>query len=87
MSNVVGSATSSKKTKRPYKKGNPVPSKERQKAYLSRKSTTHKALSAVIRIALKDRLAQFAEEAGITQAEMLERLIESEINRRLEEDE
>ncbi|MEA7931722.1 hypothetical protein ONJ16_27570, partial [Salmonella enterica subsp. enterica serovar Montevideo] len=42
--------SSSKKTKRPYRKGNPIPSKERQQAYLSRKSETHKALSAVIRI-------------------------------------
>ncbi|APH87167.1 replication regulatory protein RepA [Salmonella enterica] len=84
MSDAVNPATSSKKTKRPYRKGNPTPSKERQQAYLSRKSETHKALSAVIRIPLKKKLEQFAAEEGITQAEMIERLIESEIIRRSE---
>lgn len=82
MSDAVDPTPSSKRTKRTYREGKAVPPKERMQAYLSRKSATHKTLSAVIRIQLKDKLVQFAQEDGITQAEMLERLIEAEIIRR-----
>ena len=68
MSQVVNVITSSQKPKRPYRKGNPVSANERQKASLARRSNTHKSIHALIQIPLKEKLAQFAEEEGITQA-------------------
>lgn len=67
---------------RAYRKGNPVPARERQRASLARRSNTHKAFHAVIQARLKDRLSELADEEGITQAQMLEKLIESELKRR-----
>lgn len=78
--NVV---TSSTKAKRQYNKGNPVPARERQQASLSRRSSTHKAFHAVILSSLKDKLEQLAVAEGITQAQMIERLIELESKRRM----
>ncbi|EPK0234605.1 replication regulatory protein RepA [Escherichia coli] len=69
-------------SKRTYRKGNPVPARERQRASLARRSNTHKAFHAVIQARLKDRLSELADEEGITQAQMLEKLIESELKRR-----
>ncbi|MGC9826588.1 transcriptional regulator, partial [Escherichia coli] len=43
----------------------------------------HKAFHAVIQARLKDRLSELADEEGITQAQMLEKLIESELKRRV----
>uniref|UniRef100_UPI003FA59E7F replication regulatory protein RepA n=1 Tax=Klebsiella variicola TaxID=244366 RepID=UPI003FA59E7F len=67
---------------RPYRKGNPVSANERQKASLARRSNTHKSIHALIQIPLKEKLAQFAEEEGITQAQMIEKLIKLEAERR-----
>ncbi len=75
--NVVTSSS-----KRTYRKGNPVSAKERQRLSLARRSATHKAFHAIIQIRLKDKLSELADEEGITQAQMLERLIESELKRR-----
>ncbi|EII7449942.1 replication regulatory protein RepA [Salmonella enterica subsp. enterica serovar Newport] len=77
---VENSVTSS--SKRTYRKGNPVSAKERQRLSLARRSATHKAFHAIIQIRLKDKLSELADEEGITQAQMLERLIESELKRR-----
>ena len=82
MSQTENAVTSSSGTKRTYRKGNPVPARERQRAYLARRSNTHKAFHAVIQARLKDRLSELADEEGITQAQMLEKLIESELKRR-----
>ncbi|MBZ7722057.1 MULTISPECIES: replication regulatory protein RepA [Klebsiella] len=82
MSQPGNAGTSSSKIKRPYRKGSPVPARERQQASLARRSSTHKAFHAVIQSSLKDKLVQFADEEGITQAQMLEKLIELEDERR-----
>ena len=82
MSQTENAVTSSSCTKRTYRKGNPVPARERQRASLARRSNTHKAFHAVIQARLKDRLSELADEEGITQAQMLEKLIESELKRR-----
>jgi primosomal protein N'' len=82
MSQAVNAVTSSSKTKRPYRKGNPVPARERQQASLARKSSTHKAFHAVILSSLKDKLEQLALAEGVTQAQMIEKLIELEAERR-----
>ncbi|MDX8135344.1 RepB family protein, partial [Escherichia coli] len=42
----------------------------------------HKAFHAVIQLRLKEKLSELADEDGITQAQMLEWLIESEVKRR-----
>ncbi|ECF8076624.1 replication regulatory protein RepA [Salmonella enterica] len=81
MSQQVGNAVTSS-SKRTYRKGNPVSAKERQRLSLARRSATHKAFHAIIQIRLKDKLSELADEEGITQAQMLERLIESELKRR-----
>ena len=78
MSQTENAVTSSSGTKRT----NPVPARERQRASLARRSNTHKAFHAVIQARLKDRLSELADEEGITQAQMLEKLIESELKRR-----
>ncbi|MDK1956927.1 transcriptional regulator, partial [Klebsiella pneumoniae] len=39
-------------------------------------------IHALIQIPLKEKLAQFAEEEGITQAQMIEKLIKLEAERR-----
>lgn len=77
-----GNAVTSSSKKRQYRKGAPVPARERQQASLARRSSTHKAFHAVILGSLKAKLAQFAEEEGITQAQMIEKLIELEAERR-----
>lgn len=82
MSQAENAVTSSSKEKRQYGKGSPVPARERQKASLARRSATHKAVHAVILSSSKKKLAQFAEEEGITQAQMIEKLIELEAERR-----
>jgi len=82
MSQVENAVTSSSKEKRAYRKGSPVPARERQQASLARRSSTHKAFHAVIQSSLKDKLVKFAEEEGITQAQMIEKLIELEAERR-----
>ncbi|EPS6084125.1 RepB family protein, partial [Escherichia coli] len=48
MSQKENAVTSSSGTKRTYRKGNPVPARERQRASLARRSNTHKAFHAVI---------------------------------------
>lgn len=82
MSQTENAVASSSGTKRAYRKGNPVPARERQRASLARRSNTHKAFHAIIQARLKDRLSELADEEGITQAQMLEKLIESELKRR-----
>ena len=82
MSQTENAVTSSSGNKRAYRKGNPVQARERQRASLARRSNTHKAFHAVIQARLKDRLSELADEEGITQAQMLEKLIESELKRR-----
>ncbi|MEJ5174677.1 replication regulatory protein RepA [Erwinia sp. MYb416] len=85
MSHVENADSSSSKVKRSYRKGNPVPAKERQKASLERRSETHRALHAVISNVQKEKLEALASEDGVTQAQMLETIIENEFKRRNDE--
>ncbi|PJZ02883.1 transcriptional regulator [Pantoea rodasii] len=82
MSQSASSEASSSKSKRTYRKGNPLPPRERQKASLERRSDTHKALHAVILNSQKEKLETLASEEGLTQAQMLEIIIENEYKRR-----
>ena len=75
MSQTENAVTSSTSIKRTYRKCNPVPARERQRASLARRSNSHKAFHAVIQVQLKDRLSELTDEEGITQAQMFEKLI------------
>ena len=65
-------------SKRPYRKGKPLSAAERQQKAVARKKTTHKEVRVFVRDSLKNQLQIMCESEGITQAEMIERLIEME---------
>ena len=80
MSQVVNAVTSS--SKRPYRKGNPLSAAQRQQKAVARKKATHKEVRVFVRDSLKSQLQLMCENEGITQAEMIEKLIEREAIRR-----
>jgi hypothetical protein len=82
MPQVVNAVTSSSKTKRSYRKGNPMSATERQLAAIARKRETHKEVNVFIKNPMKDQLLQLCEEEGLTQGQMIEKLIEIETGRR-----
>ncbi|WP_164057797.1 replication regulatory protein RepA [Serratia marcescens] len=82
MSQAVNAVTSSSKTKRSYRKGNPMSATERQLAAIARKRETHKEVNVFIKNPMKDKLLQLCEEEGLTQGQMIEKLIEIETGRR-----
>ncbi|EHZ2434210.1 transcriptional regulator [Salmonella enterica subsp. enterica serovar Newport] len=65
MSQTENAVNSSSGTKRTCRKGNPVPARERQIAFLARRNNIHKAFHGVIQARLKDRLSELANEEGI----------------------
>lgn len=78
MSQTENAVPSSLKTKRPYRKGNPLSLSERQQASLARKRETHKELRVFLPNELKNLLQTMCEAEGITQAEMIARWIKKE---------
>ena len=82
MSQIENAVTSSSKTKRQYRKGNPLSATERQQATIARKRSTHKEVKIFVRNTLKNRLVEMCEADGVTQAEMVERWIVREMERR-----
>lgn len=78
MSQVFNVETSSSKEKRAYRKGNPLTLTQRQQASVARKRTTHKELRVFLPTALKEQLQNMCEAEGVTQAEMIAKLIEQE---------
>lgn len=84
MSQKENAVTSSSKTKRPYRKGNPMSATERQLAAIARKRKTHKEVNVFIRNPMKDQLLHLCEQEGLTQGEMIEKLIQIETERRSE---
>jgi hypothetical protein len=82
MPQAVNAVTSSSKTKRSYRKGNPMSATERQLAAIARKRETHKEVNVFIKNPMKDELLQLCEEEGLTQGQMIEKLIEIETGRR-----
>ncbi|MGL6013772.1 MAG: replication regulatory protein RepA [Shewanella oncorhynchi] len=77
MSQVVDVVTSSTKTKRTYRKGNPLSVSERQQALVARRKETHKEIKVYVHSDLKSRLQNLCEAKGLSQAEMISRLIEN----------
>lgn len=82
MSQTENAVPSSSKTKRPYRKGNPLSLSERQQASLARKRETHKELRVFLPNELKNLLQVMCEAEGLTQAEMIERWIKKESGNR-----
>lgn len=82
MSQSTNAVTSSSKTKRPYRKGNPLSNTEKQRASIARKRATHKEVKVFIEPQLKELLINMCEQDGLTQAEILEKLIEREARSR-----
>jgi hypothetical protein len=82
MSQTINTDTSSSKTKRTYRKGNPMSATERQLAAIARKRETHKEVNVFLRNPMKEQLQQLCEEEGLTQGQMIEKLIEIETERR-----
>ena len=82
MSQAVHAATSSSKEKRAYRKGNPLSETERQLASIARKRETHKLVNVFLRNPMKDRLLHLCQQEGLTQGEMIEKLIQIETERR-----
>jgi len=76
MSQVENAGTSS--TKRVYRKGAALSSSERKMHSVSRKRETHKPVNVFIRNALKNKLDALCKEQGLTQAEVIEKLLERE---------
>ncbi|WP_202987546.1 replication regulatory protein RepA [Mixta mediterraneensis] len=80
MSQVANAATSS--SKRPYRKGNPLSDADKQRASVARKRATHKEVKVFLEPQLKELLMTMCQEDGLTQAEILARLIEREAQAR-----
>ncbi|OAT36013.1 replication protein [Hafnia paralvei ATCC 29927] len=57
---------------------------ERQLASIARKRETHKEVNVFIRNPMKDQLLHLCEQEGLTQGEMIEKLIQIETERRCE---
>ncbi|HGH3389761.1 TPA: replication regulatory protein RepA [Citrobacter freundii] len=75
MSQIENAVTSSSKVKRQYRKGNPLSASERQQQALARKKATHKEIRVFVKDVFKSQLQLLCEKEGITQAEMIEKLI------------
>ncbi|MCS1032491.1 replication regulatory protein RepA, partial [Escherichia coli] len=73
MSQTENAVTSSSGTKRTYRKGNPVPARERQRASLGRGRNNHKSFHSFIEPRLKERLRELWDEEGIMQSTTLEK--------------
>ncbi len=82
MSQTENAVTSSSGAKRAYRKGKPLSEAERQRAASARKRSVCKEIKVFVRPELKNCLTSLCAEDGITQAQMLEWLIESEVKRR-----
>ncbi|WP_208952394.1 replication regulatory protein RepA [Rahnella sp. ChDrAdgB13] len=78
MSQVVNSDNVSERTKRPYRKGNPLSGAEKQRDAIARKRMTHKELKVFIEPKTKDLLLDICAKNGLTQSELLSKLIEQE---------
>ena len=82
MSQAENAAATSLKPKRPYRKGNPLSLSERQRNSVQKKRSTHKELRVFIPAELKEDFQLMCENKGVTQAEVVERLLRSELHKK-----
>ncbi len=78
MSQIDNAVTSSSKDKRVYRKGSPMSASEKQMAAVARKRVTHEEIKVFVRNPLKDILIDLCSRDGITQAQLVEKLLEKE---------
>ena len=78
MSQIDNAVTSSSKDKRVYRKGSPMSASEKQMAAVARKRVTHKEIKVFVRNPLKDILIELCNRDGLTQAQVVEKLLEKE---------
>ena len=78
MSQIDNAVTSSSKDKRVHRKGSPMSASEKQMAAVARKRVTHKEIKVFVRNPLKDILIDLCSRDGITQAQLVEKLLEKE---------
>lgn len=76
MSQAENSAAASLKQKRAYRKGNPLSAIEKRRRLVLKKKETHKEVKVFIQNDHKDQLLDLCEKTGLTQAEVIESLIE-----------
>ena len=82
MSQAINAVTSSSKTKRQYRKGHPLSGTERQLASISRKRLSQKEIKVFVDPDIKIMLMDMCKEEGVSQAEVLQRLIKHEVARK-----
>lgn len=70
----------SPKAKRLYRKGHRLSDAEKKRLSLLRKKDTHKEVTLYMRNAYKDGLVKLCKEKGMTQAALVEYLIEKELS-------
>ena len=80
MSQVASAVTSSTKAKRSYRKGGPRSAVEREQSHLARKKETHKEMRVYVTSEIKDEFRLMCETKGVTQSEMIEKLIKEAVN-------
>ena len=80
MSQIVNAVTSSTNARRGYRKGNPMSAVERQQNHLARKKETHKEMRVYVTSEIKDEFRQMCEAQGVTQSEMIEKLIKDAVS-------
>jgi peroxiredoxin len=70
-------STATSSSKRPYRKGNPLTEAEKQQAFVARrKAANDKLIRVYVSNDLKIQLQNMCKAEGITQGEMISRLIE-----------
>lgn len=82
----ASNAEPSSAAKRPYRKGNPLTAAEKQRRSVARKKETHTELFVFIHKTHKEVFQELCKEYGLTQARMVERLIEAELARKTDSD-
>jgi hypothetical protein len=75
MSQAANSVASSTNSKRSYRKGKPLTVAERQQALAERRKETHKEIKVYVPSEFKLSLQNMCQAEGVTQAEMICRLI------------
>lgn len=76
------SVTSPPAKKNSRDRKNPASDKERTQAYQARMRETHKVLRVYLENEVKDALVGLCQDEGISQSELLERLIREELVRK-----
>jgi hypothetical protein len=76
------SVTSPPAKKNSRDRKNPVSDKERTQAYQARMRETHKVLRVYLENEVKNALVGLCQDEGISQSELLERLIREELVRK-----